>query len=67
MDVSTFVFTGLNNRKYLLLLFNSFFGFTALSAFTEVGYKHHFVRLVYNLIFYGVTLAIGGLAFAQGW
>jgi hypothetical protein len=45
----------------------SFFAFTLVHAFTEVGVNHHFIRFAFNAIFYAVTLAIGGLAFAQGW
>lgn len=30
------------------------------------GVEHRFIRLGFNLVFFGVTLAIGGLAFAQG-
>lgn len=51
----------------LMLMIISFFAFTVVHALTEVGYHHHFIRLLFNLIFYGVTLAIGGLAFHYGW
>lgn len=49
------------------ILLHSYFSFTVLYAFTEIGYEHRFVRFVYSAIFYALTLAIGGLAFAQGW
>jgi hypothetical protein len=48
-------------------VYNSFFAFTVVNAITQVAVNHHFVRLAFNIIFYGVTLAIGGLAFSEGW
>ncbi|KAI9343343.1 hypothetical protein BD770DRAFT_447374 [Pilaira anomala] len=42
-----------------------FFAFTLIHALTEVGYHNNFIRMVFNLIFYGITLAIGALAFAN--
>jgi hypothetical protein len=45
----------------------SFFAFTVVKAFTEIGVDHHIIRLVFNIVFFGVTLAIGGLAFSHGW
>ncbi|CAO3654087.1 unnamed protein product [Cunninghamella echinulata] len=43
-----------------------YFAFTIVYAFTEIGLEHRFIRFIFSLIFFGVTLAIGGLAFSQG-
>ncbi|KAI8075596.1 hypothetical protein BDF21DRAFT_439438 [Thamnidium elegans] len=57
-------FAGGTTRAVMILCW-VFFGFTIVNALTEVGIHHHFIRLAFNIIFYGVTLAIGGLAFAN--
>ncbi|KAJ8657928.1 hypothetical protein O0I10_006456 [Lichtheimia ornata] len=44
-----------------------YFAFTVVFAFSELIYGNRVVRLGYSAIFYGLTLAIGGLSFAQGW
>ncbi|KAI8150280.1 hypothetical protein BJV82DRAFT_548827 [Fennellomyces sp. T-0311] len=44
-----------------------YFAFTVVFAASELFYSNRFIRLGYSTIFYGLTLAIGGLAFAQGW
>ncbi|KAI8059131.1 hypothetical protein BC940DRAFT_314308 [Gongronella butleri] len=54
------------STRAVLILTWIFFGFTVIAAFTEIGVNHRFVRLIFSLVFYGVTLAIGGLAFSQG-
>lgn len=45
----------------------SFFALTVIVAFTEIGYGHRFIRFLYSAAFFGITLAIGALAFQQGW
>ena len=45
----------------------SYFAFTVVFAFSELIYSNRFLRLGYSVIFYALTLAIGGLSFAQGW
>ncbi|KAI8338493.1 hypothetical protein BC941DRAFT_373894 [Chlamydoabsidia padenii] len=54
------------STRAVMILTWIFFAFTVIYAFTEVGVEHHLLRLGFNLVFYGVTLAIGGLAFAHG-
>ncbi|KAI8099976.1 uncharacterized protein BX664DRAFT_273562 [Halteromyces radiatus] len=54
------------STRAVMILAWIFFAFTVVHAFTEIGVEHRFVRLAFTLVFYGVTLAIGGLAFAQG-
>ncbi|KAI9264065.1 hypothetical protein BDA99DRAFT_559376 [Phascolomyces articulosus] len=44
-----------------------YFAFTVVFAFSELIYSNRFIRFGYSTIFYGLALAIGGLAFAQGW
>jgi hypothetical protein len=46
--------------------FYSFFGFAVVFAIVESSIGHRFVRLAYTLIFFGLALAIGGIAFAYG-
>ncbi|KAI8381217.1 uncharacterized protein BYT42DRAFT_565711 [Radiomyces spectabilis] len=58
---------GAGSTRAVLILTWIYFGFTVIHAFTEIGVDHHFVRLFFNLVFYGITLAIGGLAFSHGW
>ncbi|KAI9299437.1 hypothetical protein BJ944DRAFT_172392, partial [Cunninghamella echinulata] len=43
-----------------------YFAFTVVYAFTEIGLEHRFIRFIFSLVFFGVTLAIGGLAFSHG-
>ncbi|SAM04083.1 hypothetical protein [Absidia glauca] len=54
------------STRAVMILSWIFFAFTVVHAFTEVAVDHRFIRLAFSLVFYGVTLAIGGLAFAQG-
>ncbi|CAO3598296.1 unnamed protein product [Absidia cylindrospora] len=54
------------STRAVMILSWIFFAFTVVHAFTEIGVEHRFIRLGFSLVFYGVTLAIGGLAFAQG-
>ncbi|KAI8356658.1 hypothetical protein BD560DRAFT_492080 [Blakeslea trispora] len=58
---------GVGSTRAVMILAWIFFAFTAVDAFTEVGVNHHFIRLFFNIMFFGVTLAIGGLAFHYGW
>ncbi|KAG2195501.1 hypothetical protein INT47_012045 [Mucor saturninus] len=44
-----------------------FFAFSLIHALTQGAYGHYLIRLGFNLIFFGVALAIGGLAFSRGW
>ncbi|KAI9247365.1 hypothetical protein EDC94DRAFT_362289 [Helicostylum pulchrum] len=55
-------FAGGTTRGVMVLCW-VFFAFTLVNALTEVGINHHFIRLGFNIVFYGVTLAIGGLSF----
>ena len=55
------------STRAVMILAWIFFAFTVIHAFTEVGIYHHFIRMFFNIVFYGITLAIGGLAFHQGW
>ncbi|KAI7877815.1 hypothetical protein K492DRAFT_238930 [Lichtheimia hyalospora FSU 10163] len=59
-------FGGGSTRAVMILTW-IYFALTAVVSLSEVGYGHRFVRFVYSTAFYGITLAIGGLAFAQGW
>lgn len=43
-----------------LLFFSSYFAFTVLYALSEIAYAHRFIGLAYSVIFYALTLAIGG-------
>ncbi|KAG2192406.1 hypothetical protein INT46_007885 [Mucor plumbeus] len=67
LSVLTLNTFGSGSTRAVMILAWIFFAFTVINAFTEVGIHHHFIRLVFNIVFYGVTLAIGGLAFSQGW
>ncbi|RCH78422.1 hypothetical protein CU098_004204 [Rhizopus stolonifer] len=58
---------GVGSTRAVMILAWIFFAFTALDAFTEIGVNHHFIRMVFNLLFFAITLAIGGLAFHYGW
>ncbi|KAI9483202.1 MAG: hypothetical protein EXX96DRAFT_557268 [Benjaminiella poitrasii] len=58
---------GAGSTRAVMILAWIFFALTAIYALTEVGYNHHYLRLLFNLIFYAITLAIGGLAFHYGW
>ncbi|CEP11941.1 hypothetical protein [Parasitella parasitica] len=58
---------GSGSTRAVMILSWIFFAFTVVNAFTEVGVSHHLIRLFFNIVFYGVTLAIGALAFHQGW
>lgn len=43
-----------------------FFGFAVVFAIFESVLAHRFARLAYSIIFFGMALAIGGIAFAYG-
>jgi len=43
-----------------------FFGLAVIFALLESFLGHRFLRLAYTLIFFGLALAIGGIAFAYG-
>ncbi|KAI9491164.1 hypothetical protein BDB00DRAFT_834068 [Zychaea mexicana] len=58
---------GTGSTRAVAILAWIYFALTAIVAFTEVGYGHRFIRFVYSAVFYGITLAIGGLAFSHGW
>ncbi|KAF7727995.1 hypothetical protein EC973_006760 [Apophysomyces ossiformis] len=58
---------GTASTRAVMILTWIYFAFTVVFAFSEIGVEHKFIRLVYSAIFYGITLAIGGLAFHQGW
>ncbi|EIE81195.1 hypothetical protein G6F46_005207 [Rhizopus delemar] len=58
---------GSGATRAVMILCWIFFSFTVVHAFTEIAINHHLISLVFNAIFFGVTLAIGGLAFKQGW
>ncbi|KAI7874920.1 hypothetical protein K492DRAFT_137172 [Lichtheimia hyalospora FSU 10163] len=55
------------STRAVMILTWIYFAFTVVFAFSELVYGNRFVRVGYNIIFYALTLAIGGLAFAQGW
>ncbi|CAO3648888.1 unnamed protein product [Cunninghamella blakesleeana] len=57
---------GTASTRAVFILAWVYFAFTVVYAFTEIGLEHRFIRFVFSLVFYGVTLAIGGLAFSQG-
>ncbi|KAI9321058.1 hypothetical protein BX666DRAFT_1267581 [Dichotomocladium elegans] len=44
-----------------------YFAFTVVFAASELFVVNRFVRLIHATLFYGLGLAIGGLAFARGW
>lgn len=67
LSVLTLNTFGSGSTRAVMILAWIFFAFTVVNAFTEIGVSHHFIRLIFNIVFYGVTLAIGGLAFSQGW
>ncbi|KAL9541246.1 hypothetical protein MBANPS3_009227 [Mucor bainieri] len=67
LSVLTLNTFGSGSTRAVMILAWIFFAFTVINAFTEVGINHHFIRLIFNIVFYGVTLAIGGLAFHHGW
>ncbi|CEG74004.1 hypothetical protein RMATCC62417_09280 [Rhizopus microsporus] len=67
LSVLTLNTFGSGATRSVMILSWIFFAFTAINAFTEIAVKHHFIRFAFNIIFYGVTLAIGGLAFKHGW
>ncbi|KAI8145659.1 hypothetical protein BJV82DRAFT_601768 [Fennellomyces sp. T-0311] len=58
---------GTGSTRAVMILSWIFFALTAVVSITEIGYGHRFIRFVYSAAFYGITLAIGGLAFARGW
>lgn len=43
-----------------------FVAFAVVYFIVEASYEHRYLRLVYSLTFYGLGLAVVGLAFAQG-
>ncbi|CEP09280.1 hypothetical protein [Parasitella parasitica] len=43
-----------------------FVAFAVVYFVVEASYEHRYLRLVYSLTFYGLGLAVVGLAFAQG-
>lgn len=55
------------STRAVMILTWIFFAFTVVFAFSELLYGNRFVRIGYNTLFYALLLAIGGLAFAQGW
>ncbi|KAJ8656347.1 hypothetical protein O0I10_007912 [Lichtheimia ornata] len=59
-------FGGASTRAVMILTW-IFFALTVIVAFTEIGYGHRFIRFLYSAAFFGITLAIGALAFQQGW
>ncbi|ORY94567.1 hypothetical protein BCR43DRAFT_476343 [Syncephalastrum racemosum] len=59
-------FGGGSTRAVMILTW-IYFALTVVVAFSEIGYDHRFVRFIYSAAFFGITLAIGGLAFRQGW
>ncbi|KAK4521164.1 uncharacterized protein ATC70_013109 [Mucor velutinosus] len=67
LSVLTLNTFGSGSTRAVMILAWIFFAFTVIHAFTEIGINHHFIRMIFNIIFYGVTLAIGGLAFHEGW
>lgn len=67
LSVLTLNTFGAGATRAVMILSWIFFAATAINAFTEVGVNHHFIRFIFNIIFFGVTLAIGGLSFSQGW
>ncbi|CAO3702085.1 unnamed protein product [Rhizopus stolonifer] len=67
LSVLTLNTFGYGATRAVMILAWIFFAFTVVNAFTQIAVRHHFIRLVFNLLFYGVTLAIGALAFRQGW
>ncbi|KAI7904074.1 uncharacterized protein BX663DRAFT_506317 [Cokeromyces recurvatus] len=58
---------GAGSTRAVMILAWIYFAFTCLHAFTEVGYHHHYIRLLFNVLFFALTLAMGGLAFHLGW
>ncbi|KAL7311345.1 hypothetical protein PS15m_009119 [Mucor circinelloides] len=67
LSVLTLNTFGSGSTRAVMILAWIFFAFTVIHAFTEVGIYHHFIRMFFNIVFYGITLAIGGLAFHYGW
>lgn len=55
------------STRAVMILSWIYFAFTVVFALSELIYGNRFVRIGYNTLFYALTLAIGGLAFAQGW
>ncbi|KAI9484651.1 hypothetical protein BDB00DRAFT_854226 [Zychaea mexicana] len=58
---------GNGSTRAVMIITWIYFAFTVVCAFSELIYANRFIRLGYSAIFYALTLAMGGLAFAQGW
>ncbi|KAI8991329.1 hypothetical protein BDF20DRAFT_844119 [Mycotypha africana] len=54
------------STRAVMILAWIFVAFAIVYFFVEAGYEHRYLRLVYCCIFYGIALAIVGLAYAQG-
>lgn len=67
LSVLTLNTFGVGATRAVMVLAWIFVAFTVIHALTEIAIKHHFIRLGFNLVFFGITLAIGGLSFSQGW
>ncbi|KAI8975689.1 hypothetical protein BDF20DRAFT_822620 [Mycotypha africana] len=67
LSVLTLNTFGAGSTRAVMILAWIFFAFTVIHALTELAINHHFIRLFFNLLFYALTLAIGGLAFKYGW
>ncbi|KAL0077890.1 hypothetical protein J3Q64DRAFT_1766778 [Phycomyces blakesleeanus] len=58
---------GSGSGRAVMIIAWIYVGFTILISLTELMIDNRYYRFMYSLMFYGLTLAIGGLAFKQGW
>ncbi|KAI9022815.1 hypothetical protein CLU79DRAFT_750902 [Phycomyces nitens] len=58
---------GSGSGRAVMIISWIYVGFTVLISLTELVVDNRYYRFLYSIMFYGLTLAIGGLAFKQGW
>ncbi|CEG68126.1 hypothetical protein RMATCC62417_04443 [Rhizopus microsporus] len=54
------------STRAVMILAWIFFAFAVVYFFVEASYEHRYLRLLYSLTFYGISLAIIGCAWHQG-
>ncbi|KAG1141010.1 hypothetical protein G6F36_015761 [Rhizopus arrhizus] len=54
------------STRAVMILAWIYVAFAFVYFFVELGYEHRFVRLLYSITFYGISLAIIGCAWQQG-
>ncbi|KAI8986937.1 hypothetical protein BDB01DRAFT_586527 [Pilobolus umbonatus] len=58
---------GMGGTRSVSILAWIFFAVTAVYALVAAAFHHNLIRMVMNLILFGVAIAIGALAFKHGW